>query len=122
MAVDPFTQHLDRNDDVHLLLGLFGCVCRDGRVATALLLRPSFEDGNLVTLNRKREADDGEALLVDEARARSPDVLLHDLTRLPYEHWREDTAKVFSLFTVRVLDCNAEDWIPNFETCAGHAC
>ena len=42
---DLFSKHLPSRDQIHQLTSLFGCECRDGRAASAPLLRPHGAEG-----------------------------------------------------------------------------
>ena len=113
---DLFTKHLSSRERVHLLVGLFGCVYRDGRAATAPLLRSNYEDGNLCAPHGDDGIVDGddEALLFEEHHAQ--DALRHDIGRLPHDHSPEEMAKFFPLLRAAPLGENVEDWSPGVES------
>jgi hypothetical protein len=76
---DLFTKHLPSKDKIHQLTSLFGCECREGRAATAPLLRPNAANGQQ---GGHLPGDDGYEdplpnFAVGEAQAHDPNILPH---------------------------------------------
>ena len=85
---DLFTKHLPSRKKIHQLIGLFGCECRDGRAASAPLLRPLEEDNG----------QQGGHLAGDDPLptfAAYTDNIPHDETRLPHTYLADDIARLF---------------------------
>ena len=102
---DLFTKHLPSKDKIHQLTALFGCEYREGRSATAPLLRPNIgqQDGHL--------PDDcgGDPLphfVIQEAKA-------HDCSKLPHQYEPEEVEKMFPIITAPERVANDEDWKPD---------
>lgn len=100
---DIFTKHLPSREKVHQLLDLFGCECREGRAASAPLLRPHGSEG--------REGDhsthDPLPTFIAEYEAQ-----LHDPCILPHMYSRSDIKKLFPTIPAAVGPVNAEDYVP----------
>ena len=103
---DLFTKHLPSREKVHQLLGLFGCEYRDGRAASAPLLRPLEE-------NREGgHSDDYDPL---PTFAADYDDRLHDETRLPHMHSAEEIDKLFPTIPAAPEMPNVNDYDPQRE-------
>ena len=112
---DLFTKHLSSRERVHMLVGLFGCVYRDGRAESAPLLRPNFEGGSLFSSGPEGvegEFEDREAMMFTEARVTIPDAMRHDERRLPHLHNAAEMSKFFPVITAPPEAVNVEDWTP----------
>ena len=101
---DIFTKHLPSREKVHQLLNLFGCEYRDGRAASAPLLRPHGHED--------REGDHSThdplpTFLADY------EALMHDPHVLPHMHSDNDIAKMFPILPAAPEPPNAEDYVPD---------
>ena len=102
---DLFTKHLPSKDKIHQLTALFGCEYREGRSATAPLLRPNIgqQDGHLPD-------DDGSDPLphfvIQEAK-------VHDGSKLPHQYEPEEVEEMFPIITAPERIANDEDWNPD---------
>ena len=87
--VDPadlFTKHLPSRQKIHQLTALFGCECREGRSATAPLLRPHGSD----------RQQDGHLSEVDPLPSFSfSEAQIHDINVLPHLHREDEIEKRF---------------------------
>ena len=83
---DLFTKHLPSREKIHQLIGFFGCEYRDGRAASAPLLRLLEEDNG----------QQGGHLTGDDpfpTFAAHTDDIPHDETRLPHAYSVDDIAR-----------------------------
>ena len=100
-----FTKHLPSREKVHQLLKLFGCECREGRAASAPLLRPmgssDREGGHPIDSHLP-------AFSAEEFEAE-----LHDITRLPHMHSEDEIRKLFPTIHAAPACPNSFDWKPN---------
>ena len=103
---DPFTKHLPSRDEIHQLAALFGCECREGRAASAPLLRPHDvdrqKDGHL------SDNDPPPSFTLAEAH-------IHDLSVLPHMHSEGDIEKMFPKIEAAPETASSRDWIPEDE-------
>ena len=100
---DLFTKHLPSREKVHQLLGLFGCECRDGRAASAPLLRPLDDDrkgGHPVI---------GEALPTYVADIEGAP--RHDESRLPHMYPEREIARLFPVIEAAPEQPNVRDYV-----------
>jgi len=100
---DLFTKHLPSKDKIHQLTALFGCEYREGRAASAPLLRPNAVEGQ-----QDGHLPDDEPLpnfVVSEA-------VPHDPKVLPHMHCDEDIDKLFPKIEAAPEVANTHDWIP----------
>ena len=100
---DLFTKHLPSREKVHQLLDLFGCECREGRAASAPLLRPHGSDGqqgdHLASHPLPTYLNDFEAEM-------------HDPKVLPHMYPKSEMNKLFPTITAAPEPRNAEDFNP----------
>ena len=98
---DIFTKHLPSREKVHQLMALFGCECREGRAASAPLLRPHGHD------NREggHPNDDPLPTFVAnfDCKPHNPDVL-------PHMHSASDIDELFPTIDAAPAPINAEDF------------
>ena len=102
---DLFTKHLPSKDKIHQLTSLFGCEYREGRSATAPLLRPNIEqqDGHLP--DGENYDDPLPHFAIREAK-------VHDGNMLPHQYEKKDIEEMFPLITAPGEIVNDQDWIP----------
>ena len=100
---DLFTKHLPSKEKIHQLTALFGCEYREGRAATAPLLRPAEKDGQ-----QGGHLPDVEPLphyVIHEAQPHDPRVL-------PHMHDDDDLDKLFPKIEAAPETANSKDWDP----------
>ena len=100
---DLFTKHLPSKEKIHQLTALFGCEYREGRAATAPLLRPAEKDGQ-----QGGHLPDNEPLphyVIHEAQPHDPRVL-------PHMHDDDDLDKLFPKIEAAPEAANSQDWDP----------
>ena len=102
---DLFTKHLASRENVHQLLGLFGCEYREGRAKSAPLLRPM--DSN--------DRQGGHSVEGDRIPTYAADVEpeAHDESRLPHLHSDEEIDRFFPTIAAAPAQANLEDWNPD---------
>ena len=107
---DLFTKHLPSRHTIHQLTALFGCECREGRPATAPLLRPHGsdrqQDGHL------SEIDPLPSFALAEAQ-------IHDRNVLPHLHGEDEIHRMFPKIEAAPETGNSRDWIPTGDDPAG---
>jgi hypothetical protein len=108
---DLFTKHLPSREKVHQLLNLFGCEYREGRAASAPLLRPHGSDGR----QDGHSADDPLPTFIAELEAQ-----LHDICVLPHMHSTSDIRKLFPTIPAAPGPLNAEDLIDERRYCGDY--
>ena len=98
---DIFTKHLPSREKVHQLMALFGCECREGRAASAPLLRPHDVDG--------REGGDStdEPLPTFVVEIESTP---HDVNVLPHMYSAKDIERLFPTIEAAPGAINDEDF------------
>ena len=101
---DLFTKHLPSKDKFHQLTALFGCEYREGRAATAPLLRPTTVTGQ-----------QGGHLLDDDGHDTLPNFVLadakpHDPNKLPHMYDDETIDEMFPRIEAPAQIINDEDW------------
>jgi len=98
---DLFTKHLPSKEKIHQLTALFGCEYREGRAATAPLLRPAErqQDGHLP------EVEPLPNFVMSETQPHDPSVL-------PHMHCEGDIEKLFPKIEAAPEVANTHDWIP----------
>jgi hypothetical protein len=99
---DLFTKHLPSREKVHQLLGLFGCEYRDGRAASAPLLRPLEGNGQ-----------QGGHLAGEDPLptfAAYTDDVPHDESRLPHMYPVEEIARLFPTIEAAPERPNVNDY------------
>jgi len=103
---DLFTKHLLSREKIHQLVSLFGCQYREGRAAAAPLLRPMDVDGRT---GGHSTVDTYDPL---PTFATSIEAQLHDESRLPHMHSKEEIVKLFPTIEAAPACDNADDWTP----------
>ena len=100
---DLFIKHLPSRQKIHQLTALFGCEYREGRSATAPLLRPHGsdrqQDGHL------SEIDPLPSFALAEAQ-------IHDINVLPHLHGEDEIDRMFPKIEAAPETGNSRDWIP----------
>ena len=103
---DLFTKHLPSKEKIHQLTALFGCEYREGRAASAPLLRPhgvdGHQDGNL------SEVDPLPSFTFAEAE-------VHGIKVLPHMHRECDIDRMFPRIEAVPETANSRDWITESE-------
>ena len=99
---DLFTKHLPSREKVHQLMGLFGCEYREGRAASAPLLRPLEDD------SRKGGHSTVEEPLPTYV-AQTED-LPHDESCLPHLYSAEEIARLFPTIEAAPQCPNTDDY------------
>ena len=92
-------------DNIHQLTSLFGCEYREGRSATAPLLRPNVEqqDGHLLDVDT--DHDPLPHFVIHEAEA-------HDGSMLPHQYEKKNIESMFPKILAPKGIINDDDWIP----------
>ena len=107
---ERFTKHLPSRQKIHQLTALFGCEYREGRSATAPLLRPHGsdrqQDGHL------SEVDPLPSFTLAEAQ-------VHDINVLLHLHGENEIDKMFPKIEAAPETGNSRDWIPAGDDPAG---
>ena len=98
---DIFTKHFPSREQVHQLLNLFGCEYRQGRAASAPLLRPHGYDDR----EGGHSGHDPLPTFVAEF-----DAEMHDLNILPRMHSEADVEKLFPTIAAAAATGNVEDF------------
>ena len=101
---DLFTKHLPSRDKIHQLIGLFGCEYREGRAASAPLLRPLDADGQ-----QGGHLAGGDPLPTFAAHT---DDIPHDESRLPHMYSEDDIARLFPVIEAAPEQPNTIDYDP----------
>ena len=101
---DLFTKHLPSKDKIHQLTALFGCEYREGRAATAPLLRPTTVTGQQ---GGHLPDDDGHDPLPNFVLA---DAKPHDPNKLPHMYDDETIDEMFPKIEAPAQIINDEDW------------
>ena len=100
---DLFTKHLPSREKVHQLLGLFGCEYREGRAASAPLLRPMDgvcqQGGQLV-----------EQSMLPTFSAEEYEAQAHDCSRLPHQYSENEIRRMFPSLPAAPPCDNTDDW------------
>ena len=99
---DLFTKHLPSREKIHQLIGLFGCEYREGRAASAPLLRPLGSDGQ-----------QGGHLAGDDPLptfAAVTEDIPHDESRLPHMYSTDDIARLFPIIEAAPEQPNTIDY------------
>ena len=100
---DLFTKHLPSREKIHQLIGLFGCEYRDGRAASAPLLRPLEGDNG----QQGGHLAGGDPLPTFAAHT---DDVPHDETRLPHAYSDDDIARLFPTIEAAPEPPNTNDY------------
>ena len=102
---DLFTKHLPSKDKIHQLTALFGCEYREGRSATAPLLRPNIgqQDGHLSDV--ENGDDPLPHFVIREAK-------VHDGNMLPHQYEKKEIEDMFPMITAPEGIINDDDWSP----------
>ena len=86
---DLFTKFMESRVKIDQLIGLFGCEFREGRAASApLLRREGLQEFSSADLGQDMGSEDNEAYTLGEAGMHDPDVL-------PHMYSRQDMARLF---------------------------
>ena len=102
---DLFTKHLPSREKVHQLLKLFGCEYREGRAASAPLLRPMGSSD--------REGGHPIDSHLPAFSAEDLEAEIHDICRLPHMHSEAEIKKLFPTIHAAPACQNSFDWKPN---------
>ena len=103
---DIFTKHLPSREKVHQLMGLFGCEYREGRAASAPLLRPHGSDDR----EGGHPVDDPLPTFVVDL-----DCKPHDPNVLPHLHSADDIQKLFPSIDAAPEPANSRDYMVDRE-------
>ena len=98
---DLFTKHLSSREKVHQLVSLFGCEYREGRPASAPLLRPHGSESR----QGGHPAKDPLPAFMNDFEAE-----IHDINILPHLHSKNDIEKLFPTIPAAPGPSNAEDF------------
>ena len=109
---DLFTKHLPSREKIHQLIGLFGCEYRDGRAASAPLLRPLEDDGQ-----QGGHLADNDPLPTFAAHT---DDIPHDETRLPHLYSAVDIDRLFPTIEAAPEIPNTNDYNARHDDDARH--
>ena len=101
---DLFTKHLPSKEKIHQLTALFGCEYREGRAASAPLLRPHGSDGQK-----------GGHMPVSEDEAQPAYALDEILKKLPHEYPKSERDRMFPVIEAAEEGPNIDDWNPDTE-------
>ena len=109
---DIFTKHLPSREKVHQLLNLFGCEYRDGRAASAPLLRPhGFDDRE-----GGHSGSDPLPTFVTDVDAQP-----HDIDTLPHMYPSLEIERMFPTIRATNGPANADDYNPEAKLVANKA-